>query len=221
MRGLHAARAALVAASVGIGWGVTGGQAVSPGATPAQPLGGRVLAEYEPARMPGGLASLCEREPEFCAPISPGPGLLPVTHEVWQLLSRVNRQINHTITSTTDRKLYGKLEYWTLPSVSGDCEDYVLLKRKTLAEQGVDPALLLITVVQDETGEGHAVLTIPVAGGDIVLDNRRDEILIWNETGYRFVKRQSAADPNVWVSLGQERLQATNIASGPEALEVK
>jgi hypothetical protein len=24
----------------------------------------------------------------------------------------------------------------------------------------------------------------------------------WTETGYRFVKRQSQSDPNVWVSLG-------------------
>jgi hypothetical protein len=27
----------------------------------------------------------------------------------------------------------------------------------------------------------------------------------WTETGYRFVKRQSQADPNVWVSLGDPR----------------
>jgi len=29
-------------------------------------------------------------------------------------------------------------------------------------------------------------------------------ILLWSKTGYRFVKRQSQSDPNVWVSLGSQ-----------------
>jgi predicted transglutaminase-like cysteine proteinase len=34
-----------------------------------------------------------------------------------------------------------------------------------------------------------------------VLDNLSDEIRAWDATGYRFVKRQSQEDPNVWVGL--------------------
>ena len=34
---------------------------------------------------------------------------------------------------------------------------------------------------------------------------RTSEILLWSDTGYRFVKRQSQADPNVWISLGDPR----------------
>ena len=84
-----------------------------------------------------------------------------------------------------------------------------------LMKLGVEESSLLITVVHDENGDGHAVLTIPTRGGDIVLDNRRDEILHWWETGYSFVKRQSEFDPDQWVALGREKLQATDIASGP------
>ena len=80
---------------------------------------------------------------------------------------------------------------------------------------GIPQRLLLITVVRDENGEAHAVLTIPTTMGDVVLDNRRDEVLAWWQTGYTFIKRQSGASPVQWVSLGAERLQATNIASGP------
>ena len=38
--------------------------------------------------------------------------------------------------------------------------------------------------------------------GDYVLDNQNEDILPWWKTGYRFVKRQSQSNPNVWVSLG-------------------
>ena len=146
---------------------------------------------------------------------------MPLSRERWMALTQVNTTINHNITATTDAKLYHRAEYWTFPDKAGDCEDFVLLKRRTLEGLGFAPGELLITVVEDENGEGHAVLTIPTALGDLVLDNRRDEILLWKDTGYTFIKRQSVADPNRWVSLGREKLQATNIASGPEALQQK
>jgi predicted transglutaminase-like cysteine proteinase len=38
-----------------------------------------------------------------------------------------------------------------------------------------------------------------------VLDNQNENVLPWTETGYRFVKRQSQGDQNVWVSLGDSR----------------
>ena len=37
------------------------------------------------------------------------------------------------------------------------------------------------------------------------LDNQNENVLAWTDTGYRFVKRQSQGDPNVWVSLGDPR----------------
>jgi NaMN:DMB phosphoribosyltransferase len=38
------------------------------------------------------------------------------------------------------------------------------------------------------------------------------EVLPWFETGYRFVKRQSQKDPNVWISLGDPRPSPTTVA---------
>jgi len=217
MKGLHAARAVLLAVCAGWAGQAPAGELFAStglGAVP-QPVS---LSELDAARMPGGLASLCLREPSFCAPVAISPAPLVLTAERLRLLRKVNAAINHRIVSTTDEKLYGQVEYWTMPSGAGDCEDYVLLKRKTLAALGIDPALLLITVVHDENGDGHAVLTVPTTRGDLVLDNRRDEVLHWLATGYKFIKRQSAANPNVWVALSHEKLQATNMASAPEAL---
>ncbi len=42
----------------------------------------------------------------------------------------------------------------------GDCEDYALLKRKMLMQAGWPREALLMTVVRDKKGEGHAVLTV-------------------------------------------------------------
>jgi len=58
---------------------------------------------------------------------------------------------------------------------------------------------------RDRDGDGHAVLTVVTDRGDLVLDNQAADILTWQETGYRFVKRQSQGDPNLWVSLGNTR----------------
>ena len=78
----------------------------------------------------------------------------------------------------------------------------MLAKRKMLMQEGWPREALLITVVRDKNNDGHAVLTVKSDKGEYVLDNQSDEILPWTETGYRFVKRQSQSDPNVWVSLG-------------------
>ena len=46
----------------------------------------------------------------------------------------------------------------------------------------------------------------PIA--DYILDNRRNEIRAWADTGYAMLKRQSAQDPRKWVSLEPARAGA-------------
>jgi predicted transglutaminase-like cysteine proteinase len=74
-----------------------------------------------------------------------------------------------------------------------------------LIQAGWPRQALLITVVRDNRGDGHAVLTVKTDKGEFILDNQNEEILLWSETSYRFVKRQSQTDPNVWVALGDNR----------------
>ena len=62
---------------------------------------------------------------------------------------------------------------------------------------------LLITVVTDQKGSGHAVLTVTTDRGDYILDNQAEDVLLWSRTGLTFFKRQSPSDPNVWVGLGR------------------
>ena len=58
-----------------------------------------------------------------------------------------------------------------------------------------------MTVVRDEKGEGHAVLTARTALGDFILDNKIDDIRLWHKTPYEYVMRQSYINGRVWMSL--------------------
>jgi predicted transglutaminase-like cysteine proteinase len=116
-------------------------------------------------------------------------------------LDSINRRVNREITPATDMEIYGVAEYWTIPTSRGDCEDYALLKRKRLMARGWPASALLMTVVRDEKGEGHAVLTARTVQGDFILDNKIDEVKSWNRTSYEYIMRQSYLNTQIWMSL--------------------
>jgi predicted transglutaminase-like cysteine proteinase len=114
----------------------------------------------------------------------------------------VNGRVNTRIKPVTDLDHWGSADRWDLAEDgSGDCEDFQLLKRKLLAEAGLPRRAMRMTVVIDEKGEGHAVLTLITDRGDFILDNKTNTVLPWHRTGYTFIKREGT-DAVAWVSLG-------------------
>lgn len=164
---------------------------------------------FGPAAPPFGFVQFCEREASECIPAGRMNSRVAATPQRLSELDAINRYVNTSIAPTTDFELYGREEYWTLPSHSGDCEDYALLKRKMLIERGWPSSALLMTVVRDERGDGHAILTARTTHGDFILDNKVADIRIWHKTGYRYVMRQSYVDPRIWMSLELENSQIT------------
>jgi predicted transglutaminase-like cysteine proteinase len=157
-------------------------------------------------RAPIGWIEFCSENPEECRGGPTTPRDIVMTQQAWKDLLAVNHWVNETIKPMTDMDHWGVVEKWSYPTDGyGDCEDYVLMKRKILIEAGWPREALLITVVRDKKGDGHAVLTVKSDKGEFILDNQNEDVLSWTETGYRYVKRQSQADPNVWVSLGDTR----------------
>ena len=71
--------------------------------------------------------------------------------------------------------------------------------------KGISPANLLITVVRKRDGEGHAVLTVRTQHGDYILDNLTDDVLAWEDTDYRYLKRQSSEHTGRWVDIYRPR----------------
>jgi predicted transglutaminase-like cysteine proteinase len=165
-------------------------------------------------RAPIGWVEFCSEYAPECEtkPLEPRDVLL--TGRAWNDLIRVNKRVNETIRPITDLEHWGVVERWNYPDDGyGDCEDYVLLKRRLLMQAGWPRQALLITVVRDKRGDGHAVLTVKTDKGEFILDNQNGEIVTWAETGYRFIKRQSQSDPNVWVSLGDPRPASATAAA--------
>ncbi len=164
-------------------------------------------------RAPIGWIDFCARYAGECEARPAAPRDIVLTGQAWKDLVRVNKWVNEHIKPVTDMEHWGVVEQWDYPDDGkGDCEDYALLKRRMLIQAGWPREALLMTVVRERNGDGHAVLTVKTDKGEFVLDNQVAEILLWSETSYRFVKRQSQSNPNVWVSLGDPR-PATSTAS--------
>jgi predicted transglutaminase-like cysteine proteinase len=154
------------------------------------------------ARPPIGWVEFCVEYYPECKTKPSVPRDILLTTQAWNELKRINLWVNTHVKPMTDMDHWGVVERWNYPDDGyGDCEDYVLLKRRLLIQLGWPREALLVTVVLDNEDEGHAVLTASTEKGDYVLDNKKEDILLWSKTGYRFIKRQSQSDPNVWVSL--------------------
>ena len=165
-------------------------------------------------RPPIGWVEFCAEHASECKVAPSEPRNVVLTLPLWRELVRINQTVNADIKPMTDLDHYGVVEKWAYPEDGyGDCEDYVLLKRRMLMQAGWPREALLITVVRETSGDGHAVLTVRTDRGDLVLDNQNEAIVLWSESGYRFVKRQSQSDPNVWVSLGDPRPSALTATS--------
>jgi predicted transglutaminase-like cysteine proteinase len=154
---------------------------------------------------PFGFVHFCERVPSECVASGGHEPRFDATPARLSELDEINRQVNAAIAPATDLEIYGTNEHWALPSERGDCEDYALLKRQILMKRGWPSSALLMTVVRDERGDGHAVLTARTAQGDFILDNKISDIRLWHQTGYRYVMRQSFVEPRLWMSLMPEQ----------------
>jgi predicted transglutaminase-like cysteine proteinase len=163
---------------------------------------------------PIGYVQFCARYKAECRATGNDSRIASLTNKTWSQIVEVNSFVNTKIAPTTDQELYDTVERWEYPSIAGDCEDYVLLKKRYLEGLGFPAETLLITVVLDEHGEGHAVLMVHTDGGDFVLDNRRNTVLRWSETGYTYLKRQSRKNPRIWVSMNNKDNRSRGTIAG-------
>ena len=191
-----------------------GGERLAYGGPANQLLDNRYISVGENTRAPIGWTGFCIRYKPECDTLPSLPRDIVLTPQAWSDMTKVNNWVNDNIKPITDLDHWGVVEQWDYPDDGyGDCEDYVLLKRRMLTQAGWPRESLLITVVRDKKGEGHAVLTVKTDKGEFVLDNQNEDILLWSDTGYRFVKRQSQPDQNVWVDLDDPRAAVATATS--------
>jgi predicted transglutaminase-like cysteine proteinase len=168
---------------------------------------GAVEASYaavgQETSVPYGWVDFCRRYEGECNDERLAPADINLSARALREIARINRWVNAHVEPLSDMDHWGLVDRWDYPlDGKGDCEDYALLKRKMLIELGFPRQALLMTVVKDESQEGHAILTLKTNRGEFVLDNLNDDMKPWTAAAYRFVKRQSQENPNVWVMLG-------------------
>jgi predicted transglutaminase-like cysteine proteinase len=169
-------------------------EAASPPDTVARDLfGDRVLETRVLAPFP--LIRFCREQPEDCRPTGGSPATT-IPASALQTVERINRSVNRAIRPRSDRN-----DRWDADVSAGDCEDYVLTKRRRLMAAGLPPAALRIAVARTATGEGHAILLARTEDGDLILDNRTDAIRLWNRTDLKWIKVSSAENPKIWYAV--------------------
>jgi predicted transglutaminase-like cysteine proteinase len=189
--GMFAISALVLTASAG-----TTTQAAGPGTMATGGLTSQPIGHYE----------FCRANPDECNVRTRRRGPLALTEALRETVLAINAAVNAAVKPMSDFDIYGRDEVWTYPDQGvGDCEDYVLEKRRQFAAIGVSLSNLLITVVRKQDGEGHAVLTLRTDKGDFILDNLNDELRLWYETGYRYLKRQSSEHTGRWVTLIEDQ----------------
>lgn len=179
------------------------------------------MVEGQAARPPIGYIGFCLRNRQDCEPAADittasagtvSTQNLPavaLTATKWAELNEVNSYFNKTVRPVNDIDLVQKIEWWSYAiNSAGDCEDYVLEKRRALIARGWPADALLITVVRQWNGEGHAVLTVVTDKGDLVLDNMAMGIVSFDKAPYSWLMRQSRQHPMHWVKLNGEGTSA-------------
>lgn len=143
--------------------------------------------------VPTGFKVMCVMHPGECR--GGGASKVTLTDDVMALLERVNAEVNASIVPVreTDRDI------WSPGAARGDCEEFVLAKRKALIRAGI-PASALSYVYALRNGGGHAILAVHTSGGSFALDNMSGRVKPLNRTGYRIVSL-SGPNPTVWRKL--------------------
>lgn len=128
------------------------------------------LLSFVSAAEPMAFSIYCMDHIDECP--TKGPRFVRYSPTLMQLVSRVQTQVNGAIIPRRET-----VDVWSADVSSGDCDDYVMTKRRRLIRAGI-PATAMRVVVGRRLGESHVVLVVKTDRGEIVLDNlHRDAYL--------------------------------------------
>jgi predicted transglutaminase-like cysteine proteinase len=166
--------------------------------SPQDPKPSTSIVNASPTLAPFQHVRFCLRYPSDCKSSPTENQHIELNAETFELLKRVNLDVNTSITPVL--KSYGSdlQDGWTIAPVTGDCNDYAVTKRHELLESGLPANALRLSVVKTSSGIGHLVLIVVTTNGDIVLDNLTETIRPWQDTDYHWLKIQSASDARFW-----------------------
>ena len=121
-------------------------------------------------------------------------------------------------TYRADADNYGRSDYWATPLEffrrSGDCEDYVIAKYRSLRLLGLRPDQLRMVVVQDVVRDlPHAVLAVYLGTEVLILDNLSEAVLAQQRVGH-YVPYYSVNEAARWAHAPPDALVVTTTIAG-------
>jgi predicted transglutaminase-like cysteine proteinase len=159
-----------------------------------------LLSQGEPQLAPMGHTIFCQHHRDDCEKKGgTAPPQLTVARK--REVLEVNERVNSAIASNNRPESRGSLEQWRIDPARGDCKDYAVTKQHKLLQKGwPTAAVLLAEVILIKTGEHHLVVVVRTSEGDLVLDNRRNEVLSLAEAkrDYWWRRAQSIENPRYW-----------------------
>lgn len=211
---------AFMVAATGTGTALTADQTSSI-ETPTPPIkpiynnGSTLKPSWGWVGRPAAYDDFCKNLPHECLPYERVNQVVALNDALWRQILQINKAANLNIDPKNDNVMYGDkvTESWNYPEsnprnpengrLQGDCEDYVLDKRRALLRIGIPASALRIAVVKriKANYDGHAVLIVKTDHGDFVLDNLHDKVLAVSETRdeFQFYSMQSGHNPKSWV----------------------
>ncbi len=194
-------------------------------------INGHFIALGEETTPYQGHADYCKEFPDRCDDSQVAQDYTMVTEstvgkmqEKIDMIFEINQDVNNKTTQILDKDNYKKPDYWTIAVDSGDCEDIVLHKRELLQEAGIPYSSMALVAVDPHIPDDpslHAVLMVRTGIGDLILDNRTNEVKFADETGYTMLQATSPTDFSKWqvASIAPKIDEQTYLANLDRVLE--
>lgn len=164
-----------------------------------------------PTSTPWGHDQLCRLFPSEChadGQVTEESGPYALKEGGAALIRTVNNSVNGSIRPVADPcdSSSGICEFWNgLETTAGDCEEYVLAKRRALINAGLSPSQVLMVIVEEkDVIMKHLVLAVRTDQGVWILDNQTPVIWLLEDIeekmSYAFLKRQRSDRPLEWTT---------------------
>ncbi len=127
-------------------------------------------SKTKPSLQPIAFSLYCLKNLAECP--SEGPNRVPLTPQLNSTITYVHRQVNAEIAPAPERQ-----DVWQADVANGDCDDYVMTKRRRLINAGVPATALRVKVFRLADGQVHATLLVRTNQGTFELDNLKSGVI--------------------------------------------
>ena len=127
-------------------------------------------AKKAPKPQPVAFSLYCLKNIDECP--QKGPKKVSLTPQLRSAISYVHHEVNAEIQPRAEAT-----DIWQADVAYGDCDDYVMTKRRRLIKAGVPATAMSLKIKKLADGQGHVTLLVRTTQGTFELDNLRSGVI--------------------------------------------